>query len=119
MNDERANTNASRRIARYLERNRIRVVPETALGLGRSTFHFMIIGSTFTDTTDLCDITYCSENGKAKITVRGSDGMPEIDGFEESVIRPVKDLLNFTRGDLYSRVFRPVYNAVRKMKMTY
>jgi hypothetical protein len=117
MNEERTNTNASRRIARYLERNRIRVVPETALG--RSTFHFRRIDSTFTDATDLCDITYCSVNEKAKITVRRSDGVPEIDGFEESVIRPVKDLLNFARGDLYSKVFRPVYNAVKKMKTTY
>jgi hypothetical protein len=108
------------RVAHYLEKNAIKIVPETALGLGKATFRFWKIGKGFLDLTEIGALTYNTETEKIEpIPEHCIRRMSGIDGFFENVLEPLKDLLYLTEGDLYAERLKPLRIAMNRLKKLY
>jgi hypothetical protein len=120
MHEKNPPVDNAARMARYLEKNAIKIVPETAAGLGRATFRFWKIGKSFLDVTEIGAITYNTQTEKVEpIPERALRRMARLDGFGENVLEPLEHLLYLAEGNLHADLFGPLYSTMRRLKKIY
>ena len=120
MHEKNPPDRSAARVARYLEKNAIKIVPETALGLGKATFRFWKIGESFFKVSEIGALTYNTQTEKVEPTPKlALRRMARLDGFAENVLEPVEHLLYLAEGDLHADLFAPFYSAMKRLKKIY
>jgi|SRR3989344_295993 len=113
MNEEQS---VEQRIGRYLEDNRITIVPvgtDTTEGLSFMQYRaqdLVEIGELVYDKTNNSFYPASSDEVRRRL---------EVPGFINNVVRPMAILFRNAQGDFYAESFEPIHNALDRIESQY